>query len=55
MQAEKRVAPSTHGVRPNEQVVKHAGLPVTEEMAQEETDPGACGHLIPHWGECLGK
>ena len=39
--AEKRVAPSTQGVRPKEQVVKQAGLPVTELMAQEETAPGA--------------
>lgn len=50
-QEEKRVAPSTHGVRPNAHVVKQAGLPVTELMAQEETAPGACGHRMPHCGE----
>jgi len=28
--------------------VKQAGLPVTELIAHEETDPGACGHRMPH-------
>ena len=40
-QAEKRVAPRTQGVSPKEQVVKHAGFPVTAEMKHEETEPGA--------------
>ena len=28
--------------------MKQAGLPVTELIAHEETDPGACGHRMPH-------
>ena len=54
-QAEKRVEPSTQGVRPNVQVVKQAGLPVTELIAQEETEPGACGQRMPHCVEGVGE